>query len=389
MTMAAQAVTDNHEALELREFARISPDSLMGRLLRNFWHPVALSNEVEVGKAKPVRALGEDLALYRGESGKAFLVANRCAHRLTYLHTGWVEGDCIRCIYHGWKFDGAGQCVERPAEPGPGTDRVKIAGYPVYEYHGLIFAYLGNGDPPPFELPRKHALEAPDRKTYARAERWPCNWFQMVENSLDATHVSFVHRAGYVGPFGQAVTAAIPQLSYEENEAGLEQVAVRSKTNVRVSDWTFPNNNHIVIPVFSPDEPWLDIVAWMMPIDETHATRFFIYSVPEALVEKYQFDKYFAEHGDYDPADFHDQLMIKGIYPSEPIFQLTGAQDYVATVGQGSIVDSESELLGRSDAGITRLRRLFLRELAALAKNQPTKVWRRRPIVPEMRRTLP
>jgi len=387
MTLAEKSSAIDSSDIELREFARVSPDSTMGQLLRKFWHPVALSREVEVGKAKPIRALGENLALYRGESGTPFIVANRCAHRLTFLHTGWVEGDHIRCIYHGWRYDGAGRCLERPAEPNASTAHIKIAGYPTHEYHGMIFAYFGPGEPPAFDLPRKHVLDSSNRRNYARAERWPCNWFQMIENSLDATHVSFVHRAGHVGPFGQAVTAAIPQLTYTENEAGLEQVAVRSKTNIRVSDWTFPNSNHIVIPLFSPDEPWLDIVAWMVPIDETHATRFFIYSVPEDVALKHDFDAYFAKYGEYNPADFDNELMVQGVYPKEPIFQLTGAQDYVATVGQGPIVQSEFEKLGKSDAGITRLRRLFMRELGAVQTGQPTKQWRRRPVAPEMRRT--
>jgi 5,5'-dehydrodivanillate O-demethylase len=387
MTLAAISNADDSSNIALREFARVSPDSPMGELLRKFWHPVALSRDIEVGKAKPIRALGENLALYRGDSGKAFLVANRCAHRLTFLHTGWVEGDRIRCIYHGWQYDGTGRCLERPAEPSAATGHIKIAGYPVHEYHGMIFAYFGSGEPPAFDLPRKHALDAPDRRVYARGETWPCNWFQMVENSLDATHVSFVHRAGHIGPFGQAITAAIPQLTYTENEAGLEQVAVRSKTNVRVSDWTFPNNNHIVIPVFLQEEPWLDVVIWMVPVDETHATRFIMYSVPEEIVQKYDFDAYFAKYGDYNPTDVEDELMLRGIYPKEPIFQLTGAQDYVATVGQGPIVQTEFEKLGKSDAGIARLRRLFMRELGAIQNGRPTKEWRRRPVAPEMRRT--
>lgn len=373
-------------ALDLRQLAQISRQSPMGKLLRKFWHPIALSRDIEVGKAKPVRALGEDFALYRGESGKAFLVSNRCAHRLTFMHTGWIEGDTIRCIYHGWRYDGSGQCVERPAEPGSSTASIRIPGYPVEEYAGLIFAYLGDGPAPPFEQPRKHVLEDKSRHLYTRFETWNCNWFQMIENSLDATHVSFVHQMGHPSPFGTAVSTVVPELSYLENEAGLEQVAVRSPTNVRVSDWTFPNNNHIVLPVFSPDEVWLDLVAWMVPIDETHSTRFFVYSVPDEIVRRHDFDAYFTKYGDYNPADFDHELMFEGKYPQEPLFQLTGAQDYVATVGQGTIVQSEFERLGKSDLGITRVRRLFLRELNAIKANKPTKVWGRRPVRPVMRR---
>src|SRR5713226_7171098 len=104
--------------------------------------------------------MSEDFTLYRGQSGTPHLVAFRCAHRGTQLSTGWVEGDCIRCFYHGWKYDGAGQCVEQPAEDSSFPPKVKIVSYPTEEYLGLIFAYLGDAEhgdtgafrPPP--LPR-------------------------------------------------------------------------------------------------------------------------------------------------------------------------------------------------------------------------------------------
>ena len=198
----------------LRALTATGPDTDMGRLLRRFWQPVAVSHSIKPGDAKPLRVMGEDLTLYRGESGRAYLVAGRCAHRLTVLHTGWVQGEEIRCIYHGWKYDGTGQCTEAPAEGAGAAARMKIAGYPVHEYCGLIFAYMGSGVAPAFDLPRKEAFEKAGLIVFARLQVWPCNWFQMIENSLDAVHVSFVHLAGKVGPFGEAVTAAIPKLDY-------------------------------------------------------------------------------------------------------------------------------------------------------------------------------
>src|SRR4029453_2584574 len=102
----------------------------------------------------------QDFTIYRGEDGTAHVVAPRCAHRGTQLSTGWVEGDCIRCFYHGWKYDGAGQCVEQPAEDAGFAGKVKIESSPTEEYLGLVFAYLGEAQrdatgafrPPP--LPR-------------------------------------------------------------------------------------------------------------------------------------------------------------------------------------------------------------------------------------------
>ena len=155
--------------------------------------------------------------------------------------------------------------------------RTQIPAYPVKEYMGLVFAYMGEGEAPEFDLPRKLLLERDGTLVANGRERWDNNWFQQVENSLDAVHVSFVHMALTVGPFGKAVTDAIPDLSYEETTAGIRQTAQRSATNVRVSDWTFPNNNHVTVPGLTPDDPWIDVFVWMIPNDEKNTTRFMIY----------------------------------------------------------------------------------------------------------------
>jgi 5,5'-dehydrodivanillate O-demethylase len=352
----------------------VAADTPMGKLLRRFWHPVALSRSVETGKAIPIRILGEDLTLYRGESGEPHVVGARCAHRRTLMHTGWVEGERIRCIYHGWTYDALGRCVERPAEGTLGN--ASIGGYPALDYCGLVFAYFGPGPAPDFELPRKAILETPERANYARQEQWPCNWFQMIENSMDATHVSFAHQAGMVGSFGAAITTTVPSLKYTETEAGVEQRATRSANNVRVSDWTFPNNNHIVIPGLTAKDPWIDICAWMVPVDRENAIRFFIYSAPMQGEDASRFLEYFDTYGTYNPADYHDELFNRGTYPTEPLIHLTGAQDYVATVGQGTVADTENELLGKSDAGVVFVRRVFWREIDALEAGKPTKQWR-------------
>lgn len=165
----------------MRRLTETAAGTPMGQLLRRFWHPIAVSRDVEVGKAKAVRLLGEDLTLYRGESGDAYLVAGRCAHRLTMLHTGWVEGEEIRCMYHGWKYDSDGKCVGRPAEKSCREPNIRIAAYPVREYSGLIFTYIGDGEPPEFDLPRKDVFEHDGMLLFQRKEIWPCNWLQHVE----------------------------------------------------------------------------------------------------------------------------------------------------------------------------------------------------------------
>lgn len=350
----------------------------MGALLRRFWQPVAVSRELEVGSARLIRILSEDLTLFRGESGSARLVGSRCGHRRTLLSTGWVEEDAIRCMYHGWAFDGAGNCIDRPAERDERPCNVRIPGYPTYEYGGLIFAYMGPGDPPPFELPRKDPFEEPGRITYARSERWNCNWLQMVENSMDAVHVSFVHQKGRSGNFIKSVSQALPELEYLETDSGIRQIATRGEGNVRVSDWTFPNNNHISVPGLEAGDAWIDVGHWNVPIDDENTYRINIWSTPKQSPETdARITAYFEQAGGYDPADHHDELFVGGLYPADQLFDLTSAQDYVAQRGQGVIADRETEVLGRSDAGIAFLRRIFARETDAIANGTPLKVWRK------------
>ncbi|MDF2119112.1 Rieske 2Fe-2S domain-containing protein [Roseiarcaceae bacterium H3SJ34-1] len=371
----------------LKLLPQTSSDSLMGQLLRKFWQPVTRSQNVQIRKAIPVRILGETLTVYRGASGKPYLVAGHCPHRRTLLHTGWVVSETIKCMYHGWQFNGAGQCVERPAEDATRNASVRITSYPLHEYAGLIFVYMGPGDPPEFQLPRKPHFEAPDTMLFVREETWPCNWFQQVENSLDAVHVSFVHHWGEVGTFGGAVAPTIPQLEYEETDAGIRQTATRSANSVRVSNWTFPNNNHIITPGLTLEDPWVDIGIWMTPLDDEHTTRFVTYAIKSTTPEN---DKrirdYFDKFGDYNPADHHDDLIKRGILPDDDVLQLTSAQDYVAAVGQGTIADRLNERLGQSDRGITFLRRLFWREMELIREGRATKPWHRlkeAPVLPK------
>jgi len=375
-------MTERSEPKPMSERLRALPltgrDTSMGKLLRKFWQPVGLAHRLPAGEAKAVRVMGEDLTLYRGDSGKAFLVGGYCPHRLTLLANGWVQGDEIRCMYHGWKFNGTGQCTERPAEPDRKQPNIRVVSYPVHEYAGLIFAYLGEGDAPEFDLPRKSVFERAGALQFARLETWPCNWLQQVENSMDAVHVSFVHHWGRVGSFGAVVAATVPELSYEETEAGIRQTAVRSEGSKRVSDWTFPNNNHVSHPTLETDDPWVDVGVWMVPVDDENTMRFLIYSIPSTTPETdARISEYFEKYSEYDPADHHQELVEHRNVPDDKLVQLTSAQDYVAAVGQGRIVDRTQERLGRSDMGIALLRRIYWREMEAIELGQAGKQWKR------------
>ena len=139
----------DHPMAEI-DFVHTGPGTIAGRYLRRFWQPVYVAERLKAGQAMPIRIMGEDFTLYRGESGAPYVVDFRCAHRGTQLSIGWVEGECIRCFYHGWKYNGIGQCVEQPAEGESFAAKVKIRSYPTREYLGLVFAYFGDGEVAPF-----------------------------------------------------------------------------------------------------------------------------------------------------------------------------------------------------------------------------------------------
>jgi 5,5'-dehydrodivanillate O-demethylase oxygenase subunit len=188
----AAMTQDEIRTVVVDDFWQTGPDTPSGRYLRQFWQPMCRAIDLPVGRAKPIRMYNEEFTIYRGTSGTPYLLGFRCAHRGTQLSTGWVEGECIRCFFHGWMYDGSGQCVQQPPERPAFADRIRIPSYPVQEYLGLIFAYLGEGTPP--SLPRFPEWEPGFRTTAAIRH---VNYLQSLEN--DSTHIHFVHRTRW-GP---------------------------------------------------------------------------------------------------------------------------------------------------------------------------------------------
>jgi len=351
---------------------RTGPGSLAGRYLRRFWQPIHRSRDLPAGRAKPIRIMSEDLTLYRGESGASHLVAFRCAHRGTQLSTGWVEGDEIRCFYHGWKYDGAGQCTEQPAEPEPFCNRIKIRSYPVKEYLGLIFAYLGEGEPP--ELPRYPEFEAMADLLQPGAYLRETNFFTHLDNVFDHAHVPFVHRFrdGYRAGQGTA----------EETDWGVSDRIVETDGRVRYSHFGMPNICELR-PNLQGGRPGMQ---WGVPIDDFRHWNFSLHAARTP-------EEYAAM--DQDPA-WNDpqtqrfireqtQAVLEGRLHVEEAMSPTSfranviIQDHVAQVGQmgqDSLPDQTADHLGQEDVGLMLIRRLWTRELQALANGRPLKQWK-------------
>ena len=355
------------------KIVRTGPGTIAGRYMRSFWQPVARTEDIPAGRAKPLRVMSEDFTLYRGESGAPRVLAPTCAHRGTLLSTGWVEGDALRCFYHGWKYGPDGRCIEAPAEREGFCKTVSIRSYPTREYLGLIFTYLGEGEAPPF--PRYRDLEA-DGIRETSSYRRDCNFFNNLENQCDPVHVAFAHRTS---AFTEGGLIGVPQVSAEETDWGLALRAQRPGGGVRVTQFGMPSMIHIKSSPTGLDGNWSDMVAWRVPIDDLCHNSFNInlHHLTGAAAERYRVPKAAAPSAHRPVAELGAAVRRGDIHIEElkdhP--DIVSIQDDVAQLGQGIIADRENEYLGRSDVGIILLRKIWLRELDALDAGKPTKAW--------------
>lgn len=177
------------------KLTRVGRGTPMGELLRRYWQPAALSEELPAaGPPLPVRLLGEDLVLFRDESGAPGLLAIHCSHRGADLSYGRLEDGGLRCIYHGWLYDRTGRCLEQPGEPAGSSffERIHHPAYPCHEAGGMILAYMGPGDPP--LVPAYPFLTAADDHRYNSKIFHACSFLQANEGNIDPVHTSFLHR---------------------------------------------------------------------------------------------------------------------------------------------------------------------------------------------------
>jgi 5,5'-dehydrodivanillate O-demethylase len=373
MVAIEPAGTREEQHAEWSDYALTGPGTLAGRYLRRFWQPVQKAADLPAGQARPIRIMSEDFTLYRGEGGAAQVVAFRCAHRGTQLSTGWVEGDQLRCFYHGWKYDGSGQCVEMPAEDASFPPKVRIASYPTEEYLGLIWAYLGEGEPPPLRRFPQLEQETDDIiRTTIGGNLMPFNFVNNLEN--DPAHVPFVHRS--TGFFQD-----VPQVESEETEYGSrEHVSTASRGFIGFVHRVMPNTRLFTIPI--PDGGWSEFMLWLVPEDDTHHRGYGVlmnHVTPESAPRfrergagKRWLPPNAAAINSTAAAILRGELRVDDVEDRAAIEMI---QDVVSQWGQGAIRDRASERLGRSDKGVILLRKLWERELRALAQGRPLKDW--------------
>jgi 5,5'-dehydrodivanillate O-demethylase len=347
--------------------------------MRSFWQPVKRSADVPKGEAQPLTVMSEQFTLYRGEDGTAVLMAPRCAHRLTVLSVGTVEGDAIRCMFHGWKYGPDGRCTEAPGESDRLVSRVSVRSYPVREEYGLIFAYLGEGEPPPFPdlagYSREHGRDigsAPvlEAETYVRR----CNFFTNVENGLDHAHVPFTHR--FSADPSRTKTGFSASTRHQEpievrRTEGAVYVRERGEANPYRATFLMPNGLHLIV---AARDGLREQFAWRIPVDDDRHVSYGIvarYLSPEGVRD--HLARKNAPAPDLPAADECAEQVLRGEkrladFVDHP--DLVNIEDHVAQVGMGRLADRTHERLAESDKGVVQLRRMWRTSLDAFADGE-------------------
>jgi phenylpropionate dioxygenase-like ring-hydroxylating dioxygenase large terminal subunit len=365
---------------------RTGPDAPAGALLRRYWQPAALVDELSGNRpVKPVKLMGENLVIFRDERGRYGLIGRACPHRGTDLAYGRLEDGGLRCAFHGWLFDVTGRCLQTPAEP-DGSNlcaNIRQKAYPVVERSGILFAYLGPGEPP--ALPHIDCFVAPGTHTFAFKGMIDCNWLQSLEVGIDPAHTSFLHRffhdedpdEGYGKLFrDKSIDSDMPmtkimrdfprpRIEVEETDYGMRVITLReisaAKIHIRVTNLMFPNT--FVIPMSRE----MTISQWHVPIDDQRHYWYAIFTSFGAPVDKDEMRRQRLEL--YELPDYVPRKNKTNDYGFDPHEQehatFTGmgadinVHDQWACESMGAIQDRTNEHLGQSDKAITAYRRLL------------------------------
>ena len=348
---------------------RIGPGSRMGGLLRRYWQPFAAAAEMEDRWTMRVRLLGEDLVAFKDRTGKLGLIGEFCPHRRASFAYGIPTEDGLRCPYHGWKFDGAGRCLEQPNEPEGSNfkDKVWTAGYPVQELGGLLWAYLGP-QPAPL-IPRLDGYVADRAIRTVGITRVESNWVQIMENSLDPVHTEWLHGALYEFIHEKenvkvAIARHHKKIAFDEFRYGIIKRRLMEGQSEDSSDWT--TGHPVVFPgtlaVGSGGGLWQNYQFQVrVPIDDqtTQHYWYMAYVPPEdAVVPQHLLDDV--------PSFDLPQRGPDGEYLLEYIY----AQDVMAWETQGRIAKRHLEALGTTDIGVIMFRNMLKREILKVEAGQ-------------------
>ena len=369
---------------------RTNPGTAAGSLLRQYWQPVALAEELDGPRPlKPVEIMGQHLVLFRDEQGRLGLLDRDCPHRGADLAYGRIEDGGLRCLLHGWLFDVNGCCMQTPAEPEGSKlcSRIHQGAYPVVEKSGIIFAYLGQGEPPAFA--DFDCFVAPGSHTFAFKGLWECNWLQALEVGIDPAHASYLHRffededtAESYGKQFRGASAdtetpitkvlreyARPNIDVKMTDYGMRIISTRQldekQTHVRVTNMVFPEA--IVIPMSAH----MTISQWHVPIDDTSCYWYAIFTsftepvdkrqMREQRLELIELPEYTSRRNKSNSYGFdaHEQQTETYTGMGHDI----NVHDQWAVESQGAIQDRTREHLAASDKCIYAYRRMLVKAI--------------------------
>jgi len=361
------------------------PGTAGGTVLRSYWQPAALAEELAGERpVVPVTLLGEELVLFRDETDRLGLISRWCPHRGVDLSFGRPEDGGLRCAFHGWLFDVTGSCLQTPAEPAQSKfhTRIRIGCYPVVERNGIVWAWMGEGEPP--SLPGFDCLVAPAEQVFAFKGMWDCNWLQAHEVGIDPAHAAFLHRfaaveeeeygrqfRAMVADTGVPVTklmreAPAPTITAEATPYGFRLRSLRDFhglfTHVRVSNCMFPNAIAIAM------SPTMTIMQWHVPVDDLSCywySMFVSYGDPvdavtlrSQRIEAVELPLYRSRIGRGQRWGFDPAEQASTTYTG--MGQDINVHDQWAVESPGPVYDRSHEHLSPVDVGIRTHRRMLL-----------------------------
>ncbi|MGH7771872.1 MAG: Rieske 2Fe-2S domain-containing protein [Candidatus Binatia bacterium] len=350
------------------ELTHVGPGTPCGELMRRYWQPVCLSEELK-DLPKRIRILGEDLVAFRDGQGRAGLLFFRCSHRGTSLEYGRIEREGIRCCYHGWLYDVDGNVLDMPLEPRNSTlkDRIKHPCYPVQEFGGLVFAYIGPLEKKP-ELPKYDVWLKEGGILKARmgprvGGAVNCNWLQSEENLMDALHTVWLHTVHSGPQFPTNIHNTLPdEVKYEETEMGMRFIMTRRLPNDRWCDviWEMimPLNIHLTY-TDEPKTEKVQSVSFCIPVDDTHQLGATIRWIPK--------------DGDQAEKPGREKLAPGSRKESSYEYSQRYPDDKEAQEGQGPVAIHALEHLVSSDRGVIMFRKTLREAINAVREGRDPK----------------
>jgi len=389
--------TTSRQPTPTEQLTRVGTGTVMGDLMRQYWIPALASKElVADGEPRRLVLLGEKLMAFRDSSGRAGVMDHRCPHRLASLFFGRNEQDGIRCVYHGWKFDVTGRCVDMPNVPAcEGVkDRVRAKAYPTAERGGLVWVFMGDPAKVP-PLPMLEAALIPEGEASIRFVQRECNWLQALEGDIDTSHFGFLH-AGSARPedfqddhpMRHTVTNRAPEYKVSDTGWGTSYGAYREEgdgtMSWRVANFAFPFWTQAPNSDFMTN---VGVRGWV-PMDDTHTMVVMIgwTRSPGAYtgmpLKNGKPIPGFAPSVDYlpDTTDWYGRArpraraennyeIDRAAQRNNEIYtgiRMVFMQDQAVTESMGGITDHALEHLVASDQMVARTRRRLLKAAQAL-----------------------